>query len=124
VATTLRGGVERAGVLAGLLAGELAEEVFVDPTEDVVGAVVVGLGEADGADEVHELAQAAFVQAFAAVVAGQDAANDGVLGFDGVHGGVEVGADGGEFGAGLDGVPAGVGGDPEHVVGGVFVAGF
>ena len=53
-----------------LLAGELAEEVLVDPAEHVVAAVVVGLGEADRADQVDELPEATLVEALAAVVRG------------------------------------------------------
>lgn len=34
-------------------------EEVVHPARDVVADVVVGLGEADGSDEVHELAEAA-----------------------------------------------------------------
>ena len=81
--------VERAGVLAGLLAGELAEEVLVDAAEHVVAAVVVGLGEADRADQVDELAEATLVETLAAVVARQHAADDRVLLLDQVHRGVD-----------------------------------
>ena len=115
--------VERAGVLAGLLAGELAEEVLVDPAEHVVAAVVVGLGEADGADQVDELAEPALVEALAAVVARQDAADDRVLLLDQVHRGVDVLADArAAWRCAWIVLPAGVGRHPEDVVAGVLVA--
>ena len=53
-------GVELAAFLA-FGAGELAEEVFVDPAEDVFRAIGF-VAEADGADEVDKFAQAVFVE--------------------------------------------------------------
>ena len=47
--------VELAALLA-LCAGELAEEVLVDAAEDVLGAVLCA-AEADGADQVDQLAE-------------------------------------------------------------------
>ena len=84
--------VELAGV-AALGRGELAEEVLVDPAEHVVGAVVVGLGEADGADQVDELTEEALVDLLAGVGLGQHALEGGVLLLDEVHRGVEQDAD-------------------------------
>ena len=49
--------VELAALLA-FGAGELAEEVLVDAAEDVLGAVLLA-AEADGADEVDQLAETA-----------------------------------------------------------------
>jgi len=116
------GRVERAGILAGLLPGELAEEVLVHAPEDVVATVVVGLSEPDRPDQVDQLSEPALVEPFAAVVAGEHAADDRVLLLDEVHCGVDVLADAGELRAGLDGVPPGVCRDPEDVVSGVLVA--
>ena len=47
--------VELAAFLA-LGAGELAEEIFVDPAEDVLGAAL-GVAQADGGDQVNDAAQ-------------------------------------------------------------------
>ena len=82
-------GVEGSAFLAGFLAGELADEVLVDRAEDVVGAVVATLAEANCADQVHQFAQALLVQALAPVVAGQHASQAWVFSFDELHGGVD-----------------------------------
>ena len=86
--------------------------------------MVVGLSEADGADEVDQLAKASLVEALAGVVAGKDTPDDGILLLNEVHGRVDVGADGRQLGASLDRLPSSIGGDPEDVVGGVLVAVF
>ena len=52
--------VELAAALA-LGVGELAQEVFVDAAQDVLGAAL-RVAQADGADEVDQLAQPLLVQ--------------------------------------------------------------
>jgi len=103
--------------------GELAEEVFVDAAENVARAAFL-VAEADGADEVDELAEAALIEGFTGVVLGEDALEGGILFFDGEHGVVEELADAGLLGGGLQLRPAGGFGNPEDVFGGVFVTVF
>ena len=79
------GRVELAALLA-LLAGELAEKVLVDPAQDVLGAVLF-VAEADGADQVDQLAQPLLVERRAGIVLGQYALERWVL-FLNLHHGV------------------------------------
>ena len=117
-------GVELAAVLA-LGAGEAGEEILVDAAEQIDGAVgrlaLAGGGQADGADEVDEFAEAVLVEAGAGVVLGQDAFEARVVALDGDHRIVHDLADGGLLGAGLEVGPAGLRGHPEDVLGLVFV---
>ena len=64
------GRVELAALLA-LGAGELGEEVFVDPAQDVLGAVLLA-AQADGGDQVDQFAQAVLVERRPGVVLGQN----------------------------------------------------
>lgn len=77
------GGVELAAVLA-LGAGELGEEVLVDPAQNVLGAVF-GVAEADGADQVDELAQTLLVERRPGIVLGQHALEPLVVALEGHH---------------------------------------
>ena len=114
--------VELAAVFA-FGAGELGEEVFVDTSKNVFGAVF-GVAQAYGADEVDVFAEAVLVEAGAGVVLGEDAFEAGIVAFDGDHGVVDDFANGGLFGAGLEVMPAGFFGNPEDVFGAVFVGVF
>src|SRR5439155_10615634 len=80
------------------------------------------IAQADGADKVDELAEAALVEGFAGVVLGKDAFERGIVFFEGEHGFVEELADAGLFGGGLELGPASGFGNPVDVFGGVLVA--
>src|SRR4051812_48476325 len=86
--------------------------------------MIVGFGKPDRSNQVDELSEASLVESLAAVVAGQDALDRGILLLDLVHRVIDVRADRCEFGARLDVLPAGVGGDPKNILTGVLVAVF
>ena len=100
------GRVELAAFLA-FGAGELGQEVFVDPAQDVFGAVLF-VAQADVADQVDELAEALLIEARVGVVLGQHAFEGGVVALDGQHGVIDGLADGGLFGVGLEGATSGL----------------
>ena len=106
-------------------AGEAGEEILIHAAEQIDGAMsllaLAGGGEADGGDEVDEFAEAVFVEAGAGVVLGQDAFEARIVTLDGDHGVVHDFADGGLFGFGLKVRPAGIGRNPKHIFGDVFV---
>ncbi len=111
--------VELAALLA-LGGGELAEEVFVDLAEQVLGAMT--LAEADGRDQVDQLAELAGFELAAAEALVEDALQARVVGLDGFQRGVDAHADVGLLGLRADGLPARRGGHPEHVGHRVVVA--
>ncbi len=112
-------GVELAAILP-LGAGELGQKVFIDPAENVLGAVFP-VAEADRADEVDEFAEAMFIEGGAGVVLGEDAFEARIVALEGNHGVVDDLADGGLLGLGLEVGPAGFLGHPEDVFGLVLV---
>ena len=80
-----------------------------------------GGGKLDGGDQVDQLAQAVFVEAGAIELLGEHALEARVVALQGDHGVVDQLADRGLLGAGLQVGPAGFFGDPEDVLGAVFV---
>jgi hypothetical protein len=89
--------------------------------EDVGGAVL-GLVETDGGDEVDEFAEADGAHALATVFLVEEIFEAGIFALDGDHGGVDALDDIGGLGVGGEVSPAGFGGDPKDVVGGVVVS--
>ncbi len=112
-------GVELPALLA-LGAGELAEEILVHLAQDVFG--LGARAEADGGDQVHQLAHLARLQLGAAVALVQDALEARVVGLDGVECLVDADADVPELGLGAQGLPARDLGHPEHISHGVVIA--
>ena len=82
------------------------------------------VAEADGRDEVDQLAQALFIEGGPGVVLGQDAFQFLVIAFDGDHGVVQELADLGLLGSALEKGPPGLLGHPEDVLGAVLIAVF
>ena len=112
-------GVELAAALA-LRAGEAPQEVLVGAAQDVL-LLALRVAQADGADQVEQLAQAGLVQVGTGVGFGQDAAQARILPLDGGHRIVNQLAHLRTLGLRLETVPAGLGRHPEDVLGGVFV---
>ena len=100
--------------------GELSEEVLVDPAEDVA-RLVLGIAEADRADQVDQLAQALFVEPRPVVVLGQHALERRVVALDRDHRIVDQLADRGLLGVRLEERPARFLRHPEDVQGAVLV---
>ena len=113
------GGVEFAAALA-LGSGKAAEEVLIDPPENVAGAVGL-LGHADPAHKVDELAEHDLVERRAGVVLGQDASKRGIASLDRQHGLVDVFSDGRLLGLGLKMRPASRLRDPADIFGEVLL---
>jgi hypothetical protein len=110
------GGVELTAALA-LGGGEHAEEVFVDPADDVLFLVFDGVDVVDGVDEGGELAH---IDAEAReVVVGQGAAQGFVVLLHRVQGGVDLDRDVVLLGLLLDERPARLLGQVEDVLHGV-----
>ena len=93
------GRVEFAAALA-LGPGEAAEEILVDPPEDVAGAVGL-LGHADPTHKVDQFAEHDLVERRAGVVLGQDTFERGIASLDRQHGVVDVLTDRGLLRPGL-----------------------
>src|SRR5690606_29808806 len=91
---------------------ELAEEVLVDPAEDVLGPRLL-VAEADAGDQVNELPEALGGNATPGVVTGQDVLEAGVGFLDLEHRIVNPLGDVGCLGLGLKLAPAGRLGHPE-----------
>ena len=113
------GRVKLAAALA-LGSGETAEEVLIDPPENVAGAVGL-LGHADPAHKVDELAEHDLVKRRAGIILGQDALERGIPGLDRQHRVVDVLADRRLLGLGLQMRPASLLRDPEDVLGEVLL---
>ena len=117
-------GVELAATLT-LRRSEACEEVLVHLTQQITCPLRAFRGEASGAEQVHQLAQAALVHAIAVVIVRQRALQGEVIGHQGLRGLVDELADGLELTAGvirlalgvaLQVVPAGLLSDPENVL--------
>lgn len=100
--------------------GELSEEVFVHPAKNITlaGGLVA---QADGGDQVDDLAESSLVEGRAGVVLGQHTLENLVVAFDGGHRVVNERAYLGTLGVFLEIRPAGLGWHPEDIVGKVFV---
>jgi len=116
------GRVELAALLP-LRARELGEEVLVHPAENVLRPVLL-IAEADGPDEVDELAKALLVEGRAGVVLREDAPEGGVVLLNGDHGFVQGLPNGRLLRAGLEVEPACHFRDPEDVLHPVLVGVF
>lgn len=77
---------------------EHAEEVFIHAAEQILAGVAF-LVEADVSDEVYQFAEAFLVERGPSVIFWEDTLKGGVVTFDGIHGVVEILADGGQLGA-------------------------
>jgi len=113
------GRVELSAFLA-LGAGELGEEVLVDAAEDVFGALLL-VTQADGANEVNQLAEALLVERGAGVVFGQNALQRLVVALNGNHRIVNDLAYSGLFGVGLEVRPPRLLRHPEDVLRSILV---
>ena len=82
---------------------------------------MIGCDEIDRRNQINELPQPMLVEGRAGVVLGEDALEARVVALDGDHGVVHVLADLGELGLALEMTPAGLGRNPEDVLGAVFV---
>ena len=85
---------------------------------------MVAFAEANGGDQVDQLAEAAGFELAAAEALVEDALQARVVGLDGFQRRVDAHADVGLLGLGADRLPAGGGRHPEHVGHGVVVAFF
>jgi hypothetical protein len=113
------GGVELAAALA-LRGGEAAEEVLIDPAEEILLPVLSG-PEPDPRDQVDELTESAHVEAGPGVGLREHTAKRRVVELDLVHRVVDQLADLRLLRPLTDVPPAGLRGDPEHALGGVLV---
>ena len=102
-------------------AGELAQEIFVNPAQDVPRPAG-RIPQADRADEVDQFAQAALIQLFTAVILGQHPFQPRILLLDGRHGLIDQDADLRALGPRLQLPPARCLRHPEDILHQVFVA--
>ena len=116
------GGVELAAALA-FGAGEHAEEIFVHPPQHIARLAGI-VAEADGGDEIDQLAQLAIGQRCATEAFVEDVFELGVFRFDDGVGIVDALADVRLLGGGTDGFPARGFWHPEYVYFFVVVAVF
>ena len=86
-----------------------------------ISAAILGFVHSDVADQVDEAAEVGGIEVAAGIDFGQHAAQAGVIALDGVHGVVNIFADFGRFGAGLQIAPTGGGRHEEDVFGPVFI---
>lgn len=113
-------GVELAALLA-FGAGELAEEIFVDLAQHVARLAGI-LAEANGGNQIHQLAQLAIRQLGARVALVQNALELGVFALDFGQGVIHLFADIGLLGRGAQVLPAGRLRHPEDIHRRVVVA--
>jgi hypothetical protein len=118
------GRVELPAVLA-FGAGETGEEIFVNASEQIDGAMRLLAfargGERDRADEVNQFAEAMFVEARPRVIFWQHTFETRIIAFDGDHRVIDDFANGGLLGAVLQITPARSGRNPKNIFSFVFV---